>query len=79
MSKIKEITKAIKKPLEKIQKKMDAKYGEGSSEIVEGAVVLSATGAGTVLSHKKRKEMNKKYKDLEPGNSNSRRARQEGN
>jgi len=61
MSKIKKIVKAVKKPLEKIQKKMDAKYGEGSSEIAEGAVALSIAGAGTVAANKKRKETKKKY------------------
>ena len=65
MSKIKKIVKAVKKPLEKIQKKIDAhniKYGEGSSrEIVEGAVALSIAGAGTVAANKKRKETKKKY------------------
>jgi hypothetical protein len=61
MSKIKKIAKAIKEPLEKIQKKIDAKYGEGSSEFAESAVVLSAAGTGTVLANKKRKEAKKKY------------------
>ena len=83
MIKIKKIAKAIKEPLEKIQKKIDNKYGDIKgypvSEIVEDAVVLSAAGAGTVLANEKRKETDKKNKDLKPGNSNSRRARQEGN
>ena len=61
MGKAKKIGKALKKSLEKIQKKMDAKYGDGSSEFAEGAVALSIAGAGTVAANKKRKETKKKY------------------
>jgi|TARA_R110000822_G_scaffold198616_1_gene336564 hypothetical protein len=69
--------------IQKVKQKIDNKYGNIKghpvSEIVEGAVVLSAAGVGNVLANEKRKETDKKNKDLKPGNSNSRRARQEGN
>ena len=82
MSKIKKIVKAVKKPLEKIQKKIDAhniKYGEGSSrEIVEGAVALSIAGTGTVLGNKKRKEANKKRKETKKKYTPSNREAKKG-
>jgi len=63
---LKEITTKIKQKLPKTKKDVAIETLGASS------AALTAYGAASSISD------NKKNKDLEPGNSNSRRARQEG-
>ena len=76
MGKITKVVKALKEVTTKVKQKLP------KTKTVKDAAIntLGASGAGlTAYGAASSISDNKKNKDLEPGNSNSRRARQEGN
>ena len=74
----------IKKTIDKLKNEKAARrkrrierYGETGADAVEMGHLAAFVGTAGALDYRQRKR-EKNQKDLEPGNSNSRRARQEG-
>jgi len=80
MGKLKKILKKSKEIVDKAKKKKTKKHGKVSQEQKDLAVTTGVVASGTLAAAKAQSNRNKTGETgLAPGNSNSRRARQENN